>query len=462
MVIALDKRKKPVGFVTEKRARQLMTARRACTYKMFPFTIILKDIDVRDLKDVPSYRIKIDPGASHTGIAIVENGTNRVMYYMQIHHRGQQIVSALLKRKQARRNRRNRETWYRRCKFPKKGMKAENTRLEGKLPPSIQSIVDNVINMVDKLCKLINITECSFEAVRFDTQLMDNHDIEGKEYQQGTLYGYEIKEYLLDKYRHTCQYCGGESGDNILEWEHKIPSSRGGSDSVKNATLACRTCNAEKDNLTPEEWLEKLRGKRKLTKLNEARIENIEKVIKGTKVGGSNRYCAWASSTRKAEERELFRRFDTVECASGGKTKFNRTALGFPKDHHYDALCVGDVPEGGYVDSTNGYVLDAKAIGRGSRLRGTCNSCGIITVKWKNRSKRKFGFQSKDMCLLDKPDGKNCGTYVGRVSVRSTGYFDLYTFDRKVVNANYEYFKKLQPADGYEWRTRCAIPLGHE
>ena len=205
MVIALDKHKKPVGFVTEKRARQLITARRACTYKMFPFTIILKDIDVQDLKDVPSYRIKIDPGASHTGIAIVENGTNRVMYYMQIHHRGQQIVSALLKRNQARRNRRNRETWYRRCKFPKKGMKAENTRLEGKLPPSIQSIVDNVINMVDKLCKLINITECSFEAVRFDTQLMDNHDIEGKEYQQGTLYGYEIKEYLLDKYRHTCQ-----------------------------------------------------------------------------------------------------------------------------------------------------------------------------------------------------------------------------------------------------------------
>ena len=85
--------------------------------------------------------------------------------------------------------------------------------------------------------KLVNITTSSIEAVRFDTQLLDNPDISGVAYQQGTLFGYEIKEYLLDKYGHQCQYCGGASRDPVLEWEHIVPKSRGGSDSIKNATL---------------------------------------------------------------------------------------------------------------------------------------------------------------------------------------------------------------------------------
>ena len=55
--------------------------------------------------------------------------------------------------------------------------------------------------------------------------------------------------------------------------------------------------------------------------------------------------------------------------------------LGLPKDHHYDALCVGAVPEEGYHDLTNGHVLYAKAIGRGSRFRGKTNKCGVIIKK---------------------------------------------------------------------------------
>lgn len=39
--------------------------------------------------------------------------------------------------------------------------------------------------------------------MRFDTQLLDDPAIEGKEYQQGTLLGTEIREYLLDRYHST-------------------------------------------------------------------------------------------------------------------------------------------------------------------------------------------------------------------------------------------------------------------
>ena len=45
MVITLDKRKRPLGVCTERRARILLEKRRACVYKNFPFVIILKDKD---------------------------------------------------------------------------------------------------------------------------------------------------------------------------------------------------------------------------------------------------------------------------------------------------------------------------------------------------------------------------------------------------------------------------------
>ena len=91
---------------------------------------------------------------------------------------------------------------------------------------------------------------------------------------------------------------------------------------------------------------------------------------------------------RKHEERALFQIFGDVECASGGRTKFNRKQLGLPKAHHYDALCVGEVPEGGYRDLTNGYVLTIEAVGRGTRFRGKINACGVIVQKLPPRPKR--------------------------------------------------------------------------
>ena len=50
MVITIDKHKKPLGVCTERRARILLTKRRACVYRYYPFTIIVKDADVRSLE----------------------------------------------------------------------------------------------------------------------------------------------------------------------------------------------------------------------------------------------------------------------------------------------------------------------------------------------------------------------------------------------------------------------------
>lgn len=452
MVITLDKHKKPVGFTTEKRARQLMERKKACIYKYYPFTIILKEADVRDFETVPTFRIKIDPGSIHTGIAIVGNEDNKVYLYLQIEHRGRQIVKDLNTRKMIRRNRRSHETRYRRCKY-KDGGQFTSSRTEGWLAPSVKSIGDNIISWIIKLSKLIYLTDCSFEAVRFDTQLIDNPDIEGKEYQQGTLFGYELKEYLLERYGHICQYCHGESGDDVLEWEHIQPKSKGGTDSVKNAALACHACNQDKGNLTLDEWNQKIQSKSRKTKLDKARLTGIANVKAHKITGVSNRYCAWVSSSRRYVERFLYEWFgqEHMECASGGRTKFNRSRLGLPKDHHYDALCVGNIPEGGYTDLTSGYCLHVKAMGRGNRFRGKINKCGIIIQKLAPREKRVYGFMNGDIVSADIPKGKYKGHHVGKVMTRASGFFDIRTAKGELVTSNYKYCKILQKTDGYTY-----------
>ncbi len=145
MVISLDRHKKPMGFVTERRCRKLVEAGRGVVFRHYPMTLIVKDVDVRDMESIPSYRIKIDPGAVHTGIAIVCNETNEALFYMQIEHRGQLIKSNLQTRNSARRNRRQRETRYRRCRF-EKNIEAVTSRSDGWLPPSVKSIGSNIIS----------------------------------------------------------------------------------------------------------------------------------------------------------------------------------------------------------------------------------------------------------------------------------------------------------------------------
>ena len=72
----------------------------------------------------------------------------------------------------------------------------------------------------------------------------------GIEYQQGELQGYEIREYLLEKFHRKCVYCGKTGVP--LEIEHITPKSRGGSDRVDNLAISCHNCNQKKNNLTAE------------------------------------------------------------------------------------------------------------------------------------------------------------------------------------------------------------------
>jgi len=95
----------------------------------------------------------------------------------------------------------------------------------------------------------------SQELVKFDMQLMCNPDIQGKEYQQGTLAGYETREYLLEKWGRQCAYCGVK--DVALQIEHIHPRAKGGSNSITNLTLNCERCNTLKGTKDIKDFLKK-------------------------------------------------------------------------------------------------------------------------------------------------------------------------------------------------------------
>ncbi|MEM1007698.1 MAG: RNA-guided endonuclease IscB, partial [Myxococcota bacterium] len=244
-VFVLGTNKQPLIPCHPSRARQLLKKGRAAVLRRFPFTIILLD---RDQGDLQPLRLKFDPGAESTGATLVGDFKRgkRCVYAMELTHRGKQIKESLRKRRGVRKSRRSRKTRYRKPRFKNR------RRPKGWLAPSLQSRVDNISAWTARLRRVSPITHLSMELARFDTQAMQNPEIRGVEYQQGALFGYDVREYLLEKWGRTCAYCGVQGVP--LQIEHMIPKSRGGSNRVSNLTLACAACNQEKGTKTAKEF----------------------------------------------------------------------------------------------------------------------------------------------------------------------------------------------------------------
>ena len=246
-VFVLDTNFTPFNPIHSAQARQLLRNKKAAIFRQFPFTIILKKS--RPDSRISSLRLKIDPGAKFTGMALVNDSTGEVVFAAELKHRGFAIRDALTSRRQLRRSRRARKTRYRQPRF------LNRTRLEGWLAPSLQSRVDNIKTWVKKLLNFAPIQAISQELVRFDMQLMANPDIQGQEYQQGTLAGYETREYLLEKWGRQCAYCGVK--DVTFQVEHIHPRAKGGSNSITNLTLSCEKCNTKKGTKDIKDFLKK-------------------------------------------------------------------------------------------------------------------------------------------------------------------------------------------------------------
>ena len=245
-VFVLDKSRQTLNPVHPGRARILLSTGKAAVYRMYPFTIILKT-EIRH-PDIQPLRMKLDPGSKKTGMAIVNDRSGEVVWAAELAHRGYVIKESLESRRAHRRGRRARHTRYRQPRFHNR------RRAKGWLPPSLRSRIGNITTWSERLMRFAPITTCSLELVKFDTQLMQHPHICGVEYQQGTLAGYEVREYLLEKWNRTCAYCGKR--DVPLQIEHIQPRAKGGTDRISNLALACESCNIKKGTQSLEQFLQ--------------------------------------------------------------------------------------------------------------------------------------------------------------------------------------------------------------
>lgn len=61
----------------------------------------------------------------------------------------------------------------------------------------------------------------------------------------------------------TCQYCGRKPPEVVLEIDHIVPRSKGGTDNIENLVTACRDCNRSKNkkHIAPAIKIEELKEK---------------------------------------------------------------------------------------------------------------------------------------------------------------------------------------------------------
>jgi len=216
------------------KVRRLLKSNKAVVVNLCPFTIRLTYISDSYKQEIV---LGVDAGTKHVGLSATTK--SKELYSSEVILRND-IVDLLSTRRELRRTRRNRLR-YRKPRF--------NNRVKNKRPgwiaPSVRYKVDAHIRVIDNVCSILPISRIVVEVAQFDTQKINNPEISGKEYQEGDQLGFwNVREYVLARDGHKCQYCKGKSKDSILNVHH-IESRKTGGNSPSNLITLCETCHKE-------------------------------------------------------------------------------------------------------------------------------------------------------------------------------------------------------------------------
>ena len=447
-MLVVDQNGQPLMPCLSQRAYYLRKTKRARMYCLNPFTIQIIDRTVEE-SVLQKTEIKLDPGSKTTGVALCVKGIVRGWFAVQaihIQHRSSQIRDGLTSRRQIRRSRRQRKTRYRAPRFNNRVVKPRFAQgYSVWLAPSVVSRIENIVNLCNKFSTYFPTQKIAGELNRFDTQKMINPEITEVEYQQGTLHGFEVREYLLQKYQYTCVYCNacafknGKSKGICLEIDHVVPRSKGGSNRVNNLVLACHECNQHKGNLPLEVYLK-----------NKPAV--LKRVQEGLNKSLNLQDAAHMNTMRKELYQVLRKRLSVpVDMFTASQTKYNRVQQKYHKDHWVDAFCVG--PSGNLMDISHiRHIIVWKAVGRGNRQMCLMNKYGFPRTSAKTVKRyitpTGHSFQTGDSVVLNQPSGKYKGIYKGTVSIRADGRFDITTPTNRITSS-WKNFTKVSLFNGY-------------
>lgn len=297
-VYVINKNGNPLMPCKPAKARHLLRDGKAKVLKRKPFTIQLTwDCE----ENIQPISCGIDSGYSNIGFSCVSEK--------------EELISGVIKLDNDTKRRLDDRRMYRRLKRGRLRYREprfdNRTRKDDWLPPSVERKTQLHFRVIEKVKELLPISKVIVELGNFDTQKLENPDIEGIGYQQGDLYRYQnVKEYLLAREEGKCQLCKNshKKGDS---WEphHIIPRSKGGTDRPKNRALLHESCHK---------------------KLHRQHLESKLKRAKQYK----------ESAFMNVIRSMFIKRFPEIERTHGYLTKVNRVNLSLEKSHVNDAFVI--------------------------------------------------------------------------------------------------------------------------
>jgi len=308
-IFVLDVDGEPLMPTNPRKARILLKEGKSKVVKRRPFTIQLLYPSGHNKQEIT---LGIDPGYANVGFSAVTEKKELMSGTLKLENG---MKNRLEKKKRYRKARRQR-IWFREERYNNRA----NAREEGKLMPSVQRRLDTHMKLTEKeIMGLLPITKTIIEVSNFDIQKINNTEISGKEYQQGSLYGYKnLQSFVIAREENKCQLCGG-GYNGKWNLHHIISRSNGGTDKPDNIALLHEECHKR---------LHRERLEKKLKKSKQHKAETFMNTIKWRLVERLSNLCP-------------------TELTYGYITNMKRNELDLEKTHYNDAFVIacGDSQE---------------------------------------------------------------------------------------------------------------------
>jgi len=404
LVYVLNQRGEPLMPCSARKAKILLKEGKAKVAGRSPFTIQLTTSTGEAKQDIT---LGVDCGYSHVGLSAVSR--KQELFSSEVNLRGD-IVKLNSERRQYRRSRRSRKTWYRKPRF------LNRKKDKGWLAPSIQHKLDSSFKLIGKIKEILPIAKINVEVAAFDIQKIKNPDIEGEGYQNGVKKNFwNTREYVIFRDNHTCQICKCSSKDPVLEVHH-LESRQTGGDMPDNLITLCSTCHRN---------------------VSKGKLEIKVKLSKGFKAEAFMNTVRWKLVNKL---RELG---NSVTHTYGYITKRKRIELGLAKSHSNDAFIIAG---GNRQERATVYLIQQVRKCNRKLFRGSRSHIRNTAPRFVK------GFQRFDKVLWK---GIEC-FISGR---RKTGYFDIrmLTGEKLSASVKYSQLKLLESAKTLLIERRMAL-----
>lgn len=290
---------------SQRKARLLLKEGKAKIIGYKPFTIQLLQASGETTQEV---HLGIDTGAKHIGIAATSG--NKVLVKGEIELRDD-IHKNMTVRHQARRDRRNRKTRYRKARF------LNRKRKEGWLPPTVQSKLNATFMWIDRFESLLPNPILHIEVGKFDIHKMINPDVVKDGYENGQCAGYyDVRYFVFARDNYTCQVC--KKRNKILRTHHIVYRTEGGTDRADNLITVCTDCHTSENHKVGGILYNWMIKHKKVKQYKEATFMNIVR-------------------------KRTFAKYPDSIITYGSETSPYRKELGLDKTHYNDAIAISKI-----------------------------------------------------------------------------------------------------------------------